>query len=119
MRKSILSVLLFIGAVFTFSVFGQEAPPVDEVQKAAFDWLLVIIPAGVPVLVAIGKKLIPNIPTAVLPIAAAALGVGIDQIAALATTHESSILLSALLGSAGVGLREILDQLKKLLPANR
>lgn len=75
--------------------------------------LLVIIPLLVPILIACAKSVLPLLPGWTLPIIAPALGALMDFLAALALGHQANPLISGLLGSAGVGLREIVDQMKK------
>lgn len=66
----------------------------------------------VPLLLAAAKKLIPKLPKASLPVAAPLLGALVD-VGTHYATGTSNPLLGALAGSAGVGLRELVDQLKK------
>lgn len=67
----------------------------------------------VPLVVALLKKLIPSIPKPLLPIGATALGVLSDFLLAKAgALPHTSLALGALAGASGVGVREILDQLK-------
>lgn len=72
-------------------------------------WLTPIL---VPILLLGVKKILPNIPGWVIPILAPLLGVLTDVVNSMATGHQSNLLLSALLGLAGVGLREVKDQIK-------
>lgn len=66
----------------------------------------------VPIILLGVKKLLPNIPGWVIPILAPMLGMLTDLVNTLATGHQSNVLLAALLGLAGVGLREVKDQIK-------
>lgn len=75
--------------------------------------LMVLIPALVPVLIAGLKTYIPKIPKQALPILAPILGVGIDYATSYATGTGANPILAAFLGSAGTGLREIVDQVKQ------
>lgn len=94
--------------------FGQDTtPPVPTPPASTL--LLTIIPLLVPIVVAIGKSLLPKVPTWVLPILAPALGALIDYLGSLATGAAASPVIAAALGSAGVGLREIVDQIKQRL----
>ncbi len=72
-----------------------------------------LVPVLVPVAIAVLKFFVPRIPRAWLPILAPLLGALID-IAATSQVGPGTPL-AALLGSAGVGLREILDQVRKSL----
>lgn len=71
-------------------------------------WLTPII---VPLVIAGLKKVLPAIPSALLPIIAPILGVVIDLVNNLATAHQTNFLVAAALGLAGVGLREVKDQI--------
>ena len=73
--------------------------------------LIAFIPVIVPVLVACLKLLWPKIPKVWLPIVAPFLGAGIDIIAS--GTFGPGTAWGAALGSAGVGLREAFDQIRK------
>lgn len=78
---------------------------------------LPLIAAGVPLLIAAFKKLLPKIPVYLLPIIAPILGaLGDFALSALAGVPSGG-LGGALAGLAGVGVREIVDQLKQQLPA--
>lgn len=70
--------------------------------------LPVLIPALVPAAVAQIKVFVPKIPKVVYPILAAGLGVG----STLLTGVDWGA--GALAGLAGVGVREVVDQTKKL-----
>lgn len=74
--------------------------------------LMLLIPVLVPLVIAIGKFFVPKVPGWILPIVAPALGVLIDYINTLVSGTNASPLIGALLGSAGVGVREIYDQVK-------
>ena len=74
-----------------------------------------LVPVLVPAAIAALKLCLPKIPKAWLPILAPLLGALID-IAATCQVGPGTPL-AALLGAAGVGLREILDQLRKSLGA--
>lgn len=72
-----------------------------------------IIVAGVPILLYIVKLLIPKIPKWLIPILAPVLGGLVDAAIAYGSGGTANPIVGAFLGSAGVGLREIIDQLKK------
>jgi hypothetical protein len=75
-------------------------------------WLS-LIPILVPLLLALGKWFVPKIPKAWLPILAPVLGAGLDVLLHFAGLSAGNPMMGAILGSAGVGLREIVDQLRK------
>lgn len=76
-------------------------------------WVQMLIPVLVPLLIAVGKLLVPRIPSWLLPIVAPILGGIVDAIGAFASGGATNTVLAMALGSAGVGLREIVDQMKK------
>ncbi len=71
-----------------------------------------IIACGVPIVIAVAKIFVPSIPKVWLPIAAPILGAAADFL--VTGTFGQGTILGALAGSAGVGLREICDQIKQL-----
>ena len=77
-----------------------------------------LIPLAVPVVIALLKNVMPKIPGVWLPILAPLLGAGADIVMHFAGVSTLGPLWGAVLGSAGVGLRELQDQLKQaVLPA--
>lgn len=114
--------LLFLFGLFavTFMALSQHTnlpiaiePAPGEIRAHAL--ILTLIPLLVPIVVAIGKSLLPKVPTWVLPILAPALGALIDYIGSLATGADASPIVAAIYGSAGVGARELYDQIRKRL----
>jgi hypothetical protein len=85
---------------------ATNAVPNAELSKL----LLAVI---VPVVVALAKLVLPKLPSVSLPILAVALGAGADYVGALLGAWQGSFVVGAVLGSAGVGLREVADQLKQ------
>lgn len=71
-----------------------------------------LTPVIIPLLIAGMKKLKPNIPTWFIPILAPLLGTLTGYIATIALHNTGNLWLSAALGLAGVGVREVVDQLK-------
>ncbi len=69
-------------------------------------------PVIVPLIIAGVKKILPSIPTWLLPVITPFLGASVDVINHFATGASTNLVLSALLGLAGVGVREVVDQLK-------
>lgn len=74
-----------------------------------------LIAALVPIIVAGIRKLLPGIPKPILPILAAVAGPAVDQLLALIPTIDAIGWQAAVLGLAGVGVREVFDQSKKAL----
>lgn len=71
---------------------------------------LVLIPLLVPLIVAASKYFLPSVPGWMLPIIAPILGALLNYISTITLGTDASPLLGAALGSAGVGIREIIDQ---------
>lgn len=114
-----LPVLLFgaDGLTATNSTVAGEmtadgSNPVVAAPDSRDAWLVVLIPAVVPLLVAAAKKLIVKLPTWVMPILAAALGEAINWVSGLLGGPSVGAVAGVLLGAAGVGVREVLDQVK-------
>jgi len=78
---------------------------------------LLVIPVLVPLAVAAFKKLWGNVPPVVLPLLAAILGPVFDLAIGAVAGVESSGVWAVLLGLAGVGLRELKDQITKAVTA--
>jgi ABC-type thiamin/hydroxymethylpyrimidine transport system permease subunit len=72
---------------------------------------LVIIPILVPIFIAVAKFFIPKIPSVAIPIIAPIMGALVDWLTT--GTFGQGTIMGAIAGSAGVGLREIVDQLRK------
>lgn len=72
-----------------------------------------VTPVLVPLIIAGFKKLLPEIPSVLLPLIAVLLGIVGGVITQYATGLTGNIWLSALLGIAGVGVRELVDQMKQ------
>lgn len=70
-----------------------------------------LIPLIVPAILAGAKKVAPRIPSKAIPIAAPALGTVIAGLSAIGANNPNNLLLGAALGLAGVGVREIRDQI--------
>lgn len=72
-----------------------------------------LIPVAVPLLIAILKWAVAFIPAWILPILAPILGGLLDAGIAYLSGGTASPIVAMILGSAGVGLRELVDQMKK------
>lgn len=81
---------------------------------AAVTWASLMIPAATPLLIAAVKALVPRIPPVLLPIAAPVIGAALQIVLNYAGMTDSGTLTGIILGAAGVGLREAVDQVKKL-----
>lgn len=85
---------------------ASSTPPDASLAKL----LLAVI---VPLVVAGIKKITPSIPSVSLPVIAIVLGAGADYVGSLVGVWEGSFVVGAVLGAAGVGLREAGDQVKQ------
>lgn len=74
-----------------------------------------IIPLVVPLVIGLLKTWLPNLPKVVLPILAPILGALADIGLHFAGAPTVGPIWGAALGTAGVGLREIADQLRKTI----
>lgn len=72
----------------------------------------IVTPIIVPLIIAGVKYIIPKIPTWLLPILAPILGAVLTIITNYAAQSSGNLVIAAILGLAGVGVREIVDQLK-------
>lgn len=70
-------------------------------------------PVIVPLIIAGIKKLKPNIPTWLIPALSPFLGLLLAYVGQLALHSHANWALAAVLGIAGVGVRELKDQLTK------
>ena len=81
------------------------------------DWQTLATPiilAVVPILVLFIKKVIPETMSWIYPIIATALGAVLDTLQQYATSQPLTPGKGALLGLAAVGVREVVDQLRKM-----
>ncbi len=72
-----------------------------------------LIPVLTPVAVAGIKRGLGDRFTPLLPVVCSVLGVAVDTLNYLATGHNAGPAWALALGAAGVGVREVIDQLKK------
>lgn len=113
--------VLFILALFTaLSALAQPTPttpidaePIQNASQLVNSLFLLGISVVTPVLVRIGKLIVPKAPNWVLPIAAPVLVAVADWISSVAGGPSVSPMLALLLGAAGTGIREIKDQVGK------
>ena len=78
---------------------------------------ITMVPVLVPILILLIKTAIPKIPTVLLPVLAIVLPAVGDltaYYAGLPNFGQGNPLMAAILGGAGVALREVVDQVKKL-----
>ncbi len=87
----------------------KQAPA--AVNTTAVDLVTWLTPLLVPLLIAGLKKVAPNVPSWALPLIAPCIGMLIDVVGRLSDSHQGNLFAAAALGLAGVGLREVKDQL--------
>jgi hypothetical protein len=113
-----LKLLLIALVSLPLAAFAADAvAPVAATGLAASDIVQWLTPVLVPLLIAGLKKVLPSIPGYLLPIIAPVLGVVLDLINSFATSHATNLWAAAALGLAGVGVREVKDQLSPAKPA--
>ena len=92
--------------------------PATSAATPTPSWLSALIPVAVPIAIAGLKLLVPKLPGWTLPtIAAPLFGLCADLALHYAGVTTLGPVWGALLGSAGVGLREIQDQVKQQVSA--
>ena len=95
------------------SLHAQDSAPVAASAGISADQIVQwLTPVLVPLLLAGFKKVMPSMPSWVIPLLAPVLGVVIELINGLVTSHGSNLWVAAALGLAGVGLREVKEAIK-------
>lgn len=110
-NKLLLAAMLLVGFVaLSVSALAQTTTAAASGinPSSIVTWLT---PVLVPLIIAGVKKFSPSIPSYLLPIIAPVLGMLIDLVNSFSSAHQSNLLIAALLGLAGVGVREVKDQL--------
>ena len=74
-----------------------------------------LTPVIVPLVLSLEAKITAKIPSWLKPIIATLIGVAVDTANHFITGHAFSPATGAILGAAGVGVREIVDQTKQQL----
>lgn len=112
-RKQMLLSSTLIGlALASMPVLGQQPSATTVgVNAEPFQWNYLIITVIVPLAIALMKLVVPKVPKTWLPIIAPLLGAAIEILTS--GVFGQNAFWAAVSGSAGVGLREIYDQLKK------
>lgn len=122
--KRLLAVASLAAAIialpFPLGVVAQEAvplPPGDTLSAPtpvdAVGLVTSLIPLLTPVLVAVVKVLVPRIPRPLLPWLTPLFGAAIEWLGHVAGLTSGNLLVGALVGAAGVGVREAWDQARK------
>lgn len=115
MKNRILTLVSFLFLALPALAQTNNPPSPTPTPPASAGLLLAMLPVIVPLLVSFGKWMVPKLPSWLLPILAPALGAAIDWIGAKVSGGTASPVLALALGSAGVGLREIVDQIKQAI----
>ncbi len=109
----LLTLAVGLAACTGLAATGPLADPSSAgVTSSSAPWEL-IIPVLVPVVIAAIKWLLPKVPAVALPIVAPVLGAGLEIVLHFAGLADGNSVTGLILGAAGVGLREVLDQVKK------
>lgn len=111
----IASALLLASAAYAADATAAPLSAVALPQSTAEKVVAWLTPLLVPVIVSQFKRLLPKLPSGLLPVLATVLGLVIALINNLVAAHSSNIWLGALLGLLGVAVREVKES---LIPAD-
>lgn len=111
--KTHIQMLILAVFALAFPAFALAADSTGDVAAASTPWQLALIPVLTPIIIAGVKWLMLKISTTLIPILAPILGMALDLILHFSTGTELNVWLAMGLGLAGVGVREVLDQLKQ------
>jgi hypothetical protein len=112
---NVFAFVALVAAPFAAFAAVDSTLPNPSATASAVSPFMALIPLAVPVLIALLKTAAPKIPSYLLPIIAPLLGSGADIALHYAGVSTLGPLWGAVLGSAGVGLRELQDQLKQVV----
>jgi hypothetical protein len=118
MKKSILFIL-FLSLIVPAFAGEITADGAGTQTPSDGDWKVVLITVITPAIIAALKLAIPRLPGWTLPIIAPLLGAAQGIVLNYAGIVSSNAGLAALLGMAGVGLREVYDQAQKRLTVDK
>jgi hypothetical protein len=115
MKKNKVSLFILMSVIaLPVAAFAADATVGGAAQSASgISPFTALIPLAVPVVIALLKAFVPKIPSLALPILAPLLGAFADIALHYAGVATLGPLWGMVLGSAGVGLRELQDQLKQ------
>lgn len=111
-KMSILALLAFAFALAPAALAADAAGALGDPSTLGDPWAALII-AITPFIVAGIKLLAPKMPTKLLPVIAAVTGLALTLPAHYLAGIDVNWWQGLLLGIAGVGLRELYDQLKQ------
>jgi hypothetical protein len=110
--KMKLPIVALLGLLFPLALLAQDAAPVASAPVAG-NWVTWLTPIITPFVLMLVKKFLPLLPSGLIPVLAPLLGVALDLINSFATAHQGNVVLAAILGLAGVGVREVKEAVKK------
>lgn len=116
MKKNALFALFVLLGVSAIAQTVTNAPPSTPGSGSAsafLNQLTLLIPVIVPMVIALLKTEIPKLPSWTLPILAPILGAISDYLMQKVGIQGHGPIVGALMGSAGVGLRELKDQIQQ------
>jgi mannose/fructose/N-acetylgalactosamine-specific phosphotransferase system component IIC len=123
-KRIAIAGLMLLMMFFAVSVFAQtntnSVPPAGGTASVSMVavWNALIVALVPLVIAAIKKWVLPNVPGVVWPVVAPLLGIASNWLAVKAgLLPQTGLALGALCGAAGVGLREVIDQVKQLKPS--
>jgi len=102
--------------VLLVPITTNPSPTASQTVHANFNLSSAWLTAVIPLVIAFAKKLVPKLPPSWLPIIAPILGAAGDALSSYLTHTTPNPALGALFGSAGVGVREVLNQIKTPTP---
>lgn len=110
--------LVFVTAASLFAAEAVTGEPVAAPVAQTVKWWVLVIPIAVPLVLGIAKSFVPKIPGWMLPVLAPLMGAAADYFAS--GTFGQGTAMGVIAGSAGVGVRELADQIMKRLkePSN-
>ena len=114
--KHIIRLFLFLFVTLGVALAADAVVVTASNGITASNLVLWLTPVIVPLVIALAKSWAPQIPSWALPLIAPVLGVVIDVINSYASGQANNLVVAALLGLAGVGVREIKDQLTPAKP---
>lgn len=77
-------------------------------------WIDLFTPFVAPILTAVVKKVMSKLPSVAIPPIAIALGVLVNAVGSVTLGSDVNIIKAVLLGMSGIGLRELVTQIKNI-----
>lgn len=108
-----VAVAVFVSMAAAFAADGEVPPVPAPTPEGAVNWFNLIITGLTPIVILGLKKIVPQIPGWLLPIAAPVVGLGLGWALQKAGAPTDGGLPAIVWGGLGVWLRELQDQLRK------